>query len=604
MKEKIEHIVQKVVPPGTPVEVSIPERSEFGHYSTNVAMRIARLADPQLCREARTASRGLAKTEKKNPMDIAREISAAVQKKSPEGFFERVEAVAPGFVNFWISKEVLQSEFAAMYKDLKNYGKTSVGKGKTIIIEYSQPNIAKKMHVGHLRTTFIGAALANIFEYLGYKVVRWNYLGDWGTQFGKVIAAYKLWGDKATVTANSIGELQKLYVRFHDETKRDASLEDRGREEFRKLEEGDKENRKLWEWFKKESLKEFNRAYKVLGVKFDTFIGESNFQKDMKPLTAELVKKNIVERSEGSLIIRLDAFGLPPALIEKTDGASLYLARDVASLRYRIKKFKPEKILYVVGNEQSLHFEQLFAIAKILGIAGTELMHVKYGLVLGEAGKKIATREGRTVLADEVITKAIVLAKEIVSKKNTAASGEPRLGWELTEKEKDKIAEAVGISAVKYANIKENRHSDIVFNWEKILDFSGDSAPYLQYTYTRFKSILAKASLPAEALAKAGKIKAKPDLKKLTGDVELEIIRKLIEFPEELKRSATAYTVNNVANYAYQLSNLLNKLYESTPILKEVDATRRSALLALIQASIAVLQKALSILGIKTLERI
>jgi len=564
MKRKIEEILKKAVPAGTPIDVSIPERENFGHYSTNVAMRFSKM-------------------EGKSPMEVAEKIATAIREKSPADFFEKVEVAPPGFVNFWLSRGTLQDELAVISKNLKNYGQSFVGKGKKVIVEYSQPNIAKKMHVGHLRTTVLGDALANVFDMLGYKVVRWNYLGDWGTQFGKLIAAYKLWGDAKVVKANPINELQKLYVRFHEEMKRDATLEDKGRAEFKKLEEGDKENRRLWEWFKKESLKEFDRAYKVLGVKFDTFIGESFFEKDMKPLTAELVKGGIVERSEGSLVIKLDKFGLPVALIEKSDGASLYLARDIAALRYRVKKFKPKKLLYVVGNEQALHFEQLFAIAKILSITGTDLAHIKYGLVLGEGGKKLATREGRTILADEVVSKAINLAKEVVSKKNT----------ELSEKEKSKIADAVGIGALKYGSLKENRHSDIVFDWDTMLDFTGDSAPYAQYTYARFKNILAKAR----------KTK-KSDFKKLTGEVEFQIIRKLIEFPNELIRSAEGYVVNNIANYAYTLSNLLNKLYESTPILKEEDGERRAALLGLIKISSTVLQKSLSILGIKTPERI
>mgnify|MGYP001559664114 CR=1 FL=1 len=564
MRDRIENLLSKIIVSGTHIKISVPERTEYGHYSTNVALRAA-------------------KAEKKNPIEVAKNIAVAIRENSPKGFFEKVEVAAPGFVNFWLSKKVLRDELLDIQKNIKSFGESPRKKGKTVIMEYSQPNIAKKMHVGHLRTTVLGDTLANIFEYIGYKVVRWNYIGDWGTQFGKLIAAYKMWGDDAAIKANPIDELQKLYVRFHDEMKKDASLEDRGREEFRKLEEGDGENRKLWEWFKKESLKEFNRAYEVLGVKFDTFIGEAFFEKDMKPLVEELSSRGILERSEGSLIIKLDTFGLPPALIEKADGASLYLARDIAGLRYRIKKYKPEKILYVVGNEQSLHFDQLFAIAKLLGIEGAELMHIKYGLVLGEGGKKLATREGRTVLADEVIAKSVDLAKEIVSKKNA----------ELNEKEKNKIAEAVGIGAVKYANLKENRHSDIVFDWAKMLDFTGDSAPYLQYTYTRLQSILVKA----------GRVK-KTDFQKLSSEVEFHIIRKLIEFPDELVRSAEGYAVNNIANYAYTLANLLNKFYESTPILKEENTERRAALLGLIEASAAVLQKALSILGIKTLERI
>ncbi len=572
-KNIIEDLLRPAISEETPIEITVPERAEFGHYSTNIAMRLASM-------------------RKKAPLEIARELALAVQKNAPSDLFEKIEAVAPGFINFWVSKDALRGEINSISKNIKKYGVSQIGKNKTVIVEYSQPNIAKKMHVGHLRTTLLGDSFAKVFDMLGYKVIRWNYIGDWGTQFGKLIAAYKLWGSKEAIKKDPIAELQKLYVRFHDEMKRDASLEDRGREEFKKLEEGDKENRKLWEWFKKESLKEFDRAYKVLGVKFDTFIGESDFQKEMKPLVAELLKSGIAEKSEGAVIISLGKYGfnLPPALIQKADGASLYLARDIAGFKYRIKKFKPEKILYVVGNEQTLHFEQLFAIAKILKVTDTELAHIKYGLVLGESGKKLATREGRTVSADEVIGKAVNLAREVVSKKNS----------ELSAKEKNEVARVVGIGAVKYANLKENRHSDIIFDWDRMLDFTGDSAPYIQYTYARFRNILAKAPILRQSFGGQGK----NNFKNLSGDTEFEIIRKILDFPSEIERSGEQYAINNLANYVYQLSNLLNKLYETTPILKEADPARRSALLSLIDVSTIVLQKSLALLGIEALERI
>jgi len=378
MKDAILAILKQVVPDGTPIEISVPEESNFGHYSTNVALR-------------------LAKTEGKPPMAVAEDLAAKVMAAAPTNFFEKTEAAAPGFVNFWVNKKVFQAELKKISKEEK-YGHITIGKKKTVIVEYSDVNIAKVMNLGHFRTTIIGAALANIFEFSGYKVIRWNYLGDWGTQFGKLIAAYKLWGEKENIEKDPINELQKLYVRFHEEAKSDPMIEKRGQEEFKKLEDGDKENRKLWEWFKEESLKEFERTYRVLDVDFDVWLGEAFFEPALKAVVQECVEEGIAERSEGAMVIKLDAFHLPPALIEKSDGASLYLTRDIANLRYRLEKYDPAKILYIVGNEQTLHFEQLFSIAKLLGMDSADLVHIKHGLVLGEGGKKFSTREGRTFL--------------------------------------------------------------------------------------------------------------------------------------------------------------------------------------------------------------
>ncbi len=580
MNDKIRKLLEKVIDGEVSVEVFVPEHESQGHYSTNAALR-------------------LAKSENKKPLELAKELKEKLQKSAPEGFFEKIEAAAPGFINFWISPEALQKEFGAISSELDDYGRGNLGKSKTVVIEYSQPNIAKKMHVGHLRTTIIGDALANIFEFLGYKVIRWNYLGDWGTQFGKLIAAYKLWGDKKKIEINPIEELQKLYVKFHDEVSakggsasggKNTDLDKRGQEEFKKLEEGDKENRELWYWFKKESLKEFEKIYEVLGVKFDSWIGESFYEKDLKPLVEKLLEKGIAERSEGSVIIPLGKSDIPPALIQKSDGASLYLTRDIANLSYRLKKYKPAKILYVVGNEQSLHFEQLFLTAKILGLTGAELVHVKYGLVLGEGSKKLATREGRAILLEEVLRKAIRFAREIVDKKAT----------DTLEAEKEKIAEAAGIGALKYNDLKENRTSDIIFDWEKMLDLSGDSAPYLQYTYARLRSILRKSEI---------RNPKSETFRNLNSEIELRIIRKLLVFPDEVRRSEENLSTSNIANYLYKLAVLANQLYETTPILparggESINKERRQALLSLIEATASVLKTGLGLLGIKTLEAI
>lgn len=566
MNEAIRKILEKILGAKDGIELFVPEHERFGHYSTNIALR-------------------LAKTKGVPPLELAASLARDIERSAPKGFFERVEAAQPGFVNFWLTPASIRKEFDLIAKKGEKFGRSAAHRGERVIVEYSQPNIAKRMHVGHLRTTVLGDAIANLHEFLGYRVVRWNYLGDWGTQFGKLIAAYKLWGNKAEVQKNPIQTLLDLYVRFHDEIKKDPALEDRGREEFKKLEDGDRENLALWRWFKRESLKEFARTYKRLGVRFDTEIGESFFEKEIPSLVAELLQKGIAKHSEGAVVVPLEQFGLPSALVRKSDGATLYLSRDIANLRYRLKKYRPHKILYVVGNEQALHFEQLFRVAETMGLGkGIELAHIKYGLVLAEGGKKFATREGRVVFLEDVLEKANELARKIVEEKNKA----------LPEKEKAKVAHAVAIGALKYANLKENRHSDIVFNWETMLDFSGDSAPYLQYTYARFRSILRRA----------GRRSAPGKSKFLDGEKELALVRALSEFPNAVAASTEAYAPNHLAAYLYRLAALANKFYEATPIVKDADAARRGARLALVRVVASVLKTGVGLLGIEVIERI
>jgi arginyl-tRNA synthetase len=588
----------------------------MGHYSTNAALRLVR--EQSAVRSAQLAGK------QKAPIEIAKELVKKIEKAAPKEFFSKIEAVPPGFINFWISDGTIKKELAAIVKN-EAFGTSHASKGKTVIVEYSQPNIAKKMHVGHLRTTVIGDALANMHEALGYKVIRWNYLGDWGTQFGKLIAAYRMWGPpavrahqpdslreseragaKRAGTKERIGQdfiqtLLDLYIRFHDELKYRPELEEMGRAEFKKLEEGDKENRALWKWFKDESLKEFKRIYKMLGITFDVWIGESFFEPQMVPLIEELVEKGIATVSGDALIVNLEKYNLPSALVQKSDGTSLYLTRDIANIRYRLQEYKPAKILYVVGNEQTLHFEQLFRVAEIMDLGkSVELVHVKYGLVLAEEGKKFATREGRVIFLEEVIEKAVRLAYEVVEKKSQRSDA-PTGGRssdfrrKVGTSEKKKIANTVAIGALKYTNLRENRHSDIRFDWGKMLDFAGDSGPYLQYTFARLMSVVRKAGDRSEVRGESMYLEAED---------ELGIVRKMIEFPDAVTVAAETYAPNHLCNYLYELAVAANKFYESTPILSDENKNRRNARLLLVTTVADVLEKGLGLLGIDVLEKI
>jgi len=524
----------------------------------------------------------------KSPVEVANQLAGELNKKRPPEV-SKIEVAGGGYVNFFLAPGFLRKELAEIYKNRESYGKSKAGKGGTIIIDYSAPNIAKPMHVGHLRSTIIGDTLANIYEALGYKVIRWNYLGDWGTQFGNLIAAYKLWGDKKTVEREPIKTLEGLYVRFHGELKAKPELEQAGREEFQKLENGDKENRKLWGWFKRESLKEFEKMYKLLGVEFDTYTGESAYEKNLAPTVAELKNQGIAEVGEGgSVVVKLDKFGLPPALIQKSDGASLYITRDIALLKDRLKKYKPEKILYVVANQQALHFQQLFAIAEMLGLNSAKLEHVKFGLILGENKKKLSTREGGAVTLEEMVMKAINLARDVVEKKATER------GSLLSEGEKEEIAQTVAIGALKYQDLKEHRNSDIVFDWGRMLDFTGNSGPYLQYTYARLSNIKKKA----------GRAGGKPNFNLLVEKAETPLIKQLLEFPDAVKKASGANLTNHLALYLYELVNLANRFYETVPVLKDENTSRRAARLALVETTASILKTGLGLLGIKVLEKI
>jgi len=546
------------------ISLEIPKNEQYGDYSTTIAFSIS-------------------KDIKKSPSEIAAILINEMKRKLPKEI-TKIELAKNGFINFFINKKFIQKELEIIYKQKTKFGLSKTGKNKTIIVDYSSPNIAKPMHIGHLRSTIIGETLANLYEALGYKIIRWNYLGDWGTQFGKLIAAYKLWGEEKEIEKNPVSALLALYIKFHQEMKNNPDLEKLGQEEFKKLEKGNKENRKLWLWFKKESIKDFQKIYKLLNIKFDLLLGESFLEKDLMPLINDLKKKKLVQKSQGALIVPLEKYNLPPALIQKSDEASLYLTRDLALLKYRLKKYNPAKILYVVGNEQDSHFKQLFALSKmIFRNEKTELAHIKFGLVLSEEKKKFSTREGEIIPLEQVINQIIEKSLEVIKEKKP----------QLSLSKQKKLAQTIAIGSLKFNDLKSFRASDIVFDWKKMLDFSGDTSVYLQYTYARINKILLKAK-------KIGKY----DCRLLTNQLEIYLIKRLSEFSEIIQISAEKYSPNYLATYLLSLADLTNKYYETVPVLKEKDKARQNAQLVLLKTITNTLEKGLEILGIQVLKKI
>jgi arginyl-tRNA synthetase len=562
IKEQIKNLIKKAVKTED-FSVEIPEEKAHGDYASNIALI-------------------LAKKQGKNPIEIANAIISKLDIQN-SNFLDHAE-VANGFINFFLKPEFLIQQIKNIVKEDKNFGKQNIGKKKTVIIDYSSPNIAKPMHVGHLRSTFIGQAIYNIYKFLGHKVIGDNHLGDWGTQFGIMIAGCKKFRPKISDLQNiTISEMLDIYTRFNGEIEKNPDLREVAKEEFKKLEDGDKENRKIWKILRGKSLKEFEKIYQILGVKFDLILGESFYEKYLKEEIANALKeKAAIKNPDNSVIIPLDKFNPVPFLIQKADGATVYGTRDLATIRYRIKKFNPAKIIYVIGNEQSFYLEQLFHSAELLNyISYNQLYHMKFGLVLDENRQKLSTRAGRVIDAKELINKAIDLADKIIEEKNP----------KLSEKERKKAARIIGVGALKYNDLSQNRQSDIVFDWDKMLSFEGNSGPYLQYSYVRLRSILRKA----------GKIKKfQPQI--LKEKEEIRILKELIKFPEIVQEAGEKFQVNFLANYLYNLAGLINAFYEKFPVLK-AEKGIKEARLALIKSATIVLRNGLNLLGIEVLEK-
>lgn len=511
----------------------------------------------------------LAKIYRKSPHQIAEELMKNI---SWPPIFQQVEAVN-GYINIFLNRnEVSAKVIHEILEKKAAFGQSSFGKNNVITIDFSSPNIAKPFSMGHLRSTVIGNSLALIAEKCGYQVIRINHLGDWGTQFGKLIVAYKMWGKEQVVKKNPIKELLKLYIRFHEEAEHDESLNEAGRAWFKKLENNHPEALELWKWFREESWKEFSKIYELLGVSFDSTDGEAFYNDKMDIVIKELKDKGLLEESEGAEIVELGA-SYPPCLIKKKDGTTLYATRDLAAAIYRKNKYNSVKSLYVVGHEQSLHFKQIFLVLKKMGHEWYEgLEHVPFGMML-KNGKKMSTRKGKIVLLEEVLNDAIELALENMEQKNPTLSS------------KEIVAQQVGTGAVIFHDLKNYRLNDVEFSLEEMLKFEGDTGPYVQYTHAR-----------ASALLRKGNYKEIERTEAQFDEEAWPIVKELIEFPEVIKRAYDGYDPSLIAKYVIQLSKKFNQYYGKVRILAESE--NKQVRLSLVSAVQIVLREGLRLLGV------
>lgn len=517
----------------------------------------------------------LAKVERKAPQAIAADI---VEKLDTTGF-EKVLATGP-YVNFFLDKAAISHQVLTDVITQKDqYGKLNIGQDRNVTIDMSSPNIAKPFSVGHLRSTVIGDALANIHEKLGYKPIRINHLGDWGKQFGMLIVAYKLWGDKAAVEADPISELLKLYVRINAEAEEKPELDDEARQWFKKLEDGDPEAHELWQWFRDESLVEFNRIYDKLGVTFDSYNGEAFYNDKMDEGIQILEEKGLLQESKGAQIVDLESYNLPPALIRKTDGATLYITRDMATAMYRKRTYDFVKSIYVVGQEQINHFKQLKAVLKEMDFNWSDDMtHITFGLVTKDK-KKLSTRKGNIILLEPTLDEAISRALTQIEAKN------PDL------ENKEEVAHAVGVGAVKFYDLKTDRDNGYDFDLEAMVSFEGETGPYVQYAYARIQSILRKANFVPNA----------ENDYKLADAESWDIIKHIQNFSNVVERAGDKFDPSLIAKYAINLAQAFNKYYAHTRILDE--SPERDSRLALAYATGVVLKEALRLLGVKAPEK-
>jgi arginyl-tRNA synthetase len=536
-------------------EVFIPSQLEFGDLSTNLAFI-------------------LAQKQHSSPFPIAQDLmSELLANKNFSQFFKKIET-KNGYLNFFINEKFL---FEKTKKSLVKNKKLS----KTVIVDFSSPNIGKPLSIAHLRSTIIGDSLSRIYDYLGFKVIRDNHLGDWGLQIGKLIAAFKIYSKKK-LNQITLQDLYKLYVKFNDQEKNDPSLTQLAKLETKKLQNNDKENLKIWKVFYQKTLTHYKKIYSILNVNFDYFYGESHYQKIAQKLIADLEKRKKAIKSEGALIISLEEYNLPPLIIKKSDESLLYASNDLATIVFREKKFKPSKVLYVIASEQTLYLEQLFKAAFKLKLTKSELLHIKFGMLLGENKKKLSTRGGKIIDLEEVINLAIKKALTFVLKKNP----------KMSKKQALKIAQVIGIGALKYNDLSQNKLNDIILNWDKLLSLNSNSSIYLQYTYSRFFNILKKAQFkkPANAL-------------KNLEEEDLMILRKLSQFKEVIQNSQEENSPNLIANYLYALSVLANNYYEKTNILKS-ETKLKNQRLTLSYYLTLVIETGLGLLGIKVLPKI
>ena len=512
----------------------------------------------------------LAKVLRKAPQAIAAEIVEAVSDKH----IARAEAMGP-YANFFLERSAFADEVLKEVLELGgHYGDWDYGQGRKVVIDMSSPNIAKPMSMGHLRSTVIGNAIANLEKKVGYEPIRINHLGDWGTQFGKLIEAYKLWGSEELVKADPIAELIKLYVRFHEEAELDPTLDDKGRAWFKKLEDGDAEAVRLWEWFRSESLKEFNRVYDLLGVTFDSYNGEAFYNDKMDIVVDMLEDANLLKVDNGATIVDLEKYDLPPALIKKSDGATLYMTRDLAAANYRKNTYDFAKCIYVVGMEQSNHFKQLKAVLKELNLPWAEtIVHIPFGLITLN-GKKLSTRKGKIILLEGVLKEATELALKQIEAKNPSLEN------------KEAVAHAVGVGAVIFHDLKNDRTNNFDFALEEVVQFEGETGPYVQYTHARAMSILRKANHTVDTQAAFS----------LTDDDAWEVLKLIENYPNVVRFAEEKCEPSAIAKYVINLAQAFNKYYAHTKVLVEDEAF--NSRIALVQTTASLLKQGLALLGV------
>lgn len=525
----------------------------------------------------------LAKLLRKAPPLIASEIA---EKIKDDNLFEKVENVN-AYVNMFISRsDFITDVVTEAVEKGDRYGEGKVDEKRKVIVEYSSPNIAKPFHIGHIRSTVIGNSIYKIYNFLGYDTFRINHLGDYGTQFGKMICAYRRWGSEEEVKADPIKTLLSYYTRFHVEAEKDPSLDDEARATFAALERGEEEEVAIWKWFREESLKEFTRVYKMLGIEFDSYNGESFYSDKMPRFVNELEEKGLLKESQGAMIVDLEEYGMAPALIKKSDGSTLYITRDIAAAVYRKETYNFYKNIYVVASQQNLHFQQWFKILELMGYDwAKDCVHVPFGLVSLEEGT-MSTRHGRVVFLEDVLNRAVEETKKIIMEKGVATDNI------------DETAKQVGIGAVIFQELSNNRIKDYTFSWDKVLNFEGETGPYVQYTYARAASVLRRAS--EEALLKAEKVDV--DTKYISSDVAYELTKLIEAFPAVIREAADKYEPSIVTRHIIDIAQGFNKFYHDEHILVE-DKEEQAAKLALVIAAKNTIKNGLSLLGMECPER-
>ena len=520
----------------------------------------------------------LAKVFRKAPNMIAADLAENIEAK---GAISKVMPLGE-YVNFFVNKSQLaETVINDVLTKKEKYGHTDLGQEKAVVIDFSSPNIAKPFHIGHIRTTVIGNALYKIYDSQGYNVVRVNHLGDYGTQFGKLIVAFKLWGSKEAVEANPIPELLKLYVKFHEEAEQKPEMEDEARAWFTKLENGDEEAKALWQWFRDESLKEFARVYDLLDIEFDSYAGESFYSDKMGVVIDQLKEKGLLVQSQGTNVVDLEEFNMPPALITKNDGSTLYMTRDLAAAIYRKNTYDFDKCIYVVGSQQSLHFQQLFKVLELMGYEWSkDLIHVPFGMVALEEGT-MSTRKGRVVFLEDVLKQAVEKTKEIVLSKNPNA------------KNVEQIAKQVGVGAVVFQELSNSRIKDYTFSWSRTLSFEGETGPYVQYTHARCCAVLRKAE---------EEVTADINYDLLSEGDGAEVLKVIGSFNKAILAAMRKNEPHIITRFVLDLAQAFNKFYHDNPILVD-DVEVRKARLALVAATRQTIENALALLGMHAPER-